>query len=129
MEWMIIVAVFAVGFYVGFKFNEKIMEMTFIEMIKRSGISDEQLEQLIRHWAPKMGDDADEILGTEPTTQIRIEQHEGTLYAYRKHDGVFLAQSVNSEGMIQLLADQFKDHQFTITSEDGADLIRTNPTT
>ena len=124
MEYAIYMVLFVVGFYLGYKVNEKIMETTFMHMLTKAGITDAQIDQFIRHWAPEMGEDADELLGTE-SVSIRVEQHSGVLYAFRKDNEEFLGQGPTSEELVKIIAQRFRDVKFTITEEDGAGLIKT----
>jgi hypothetical protein len=125
MDYLLYLLLFAAGFYIGFKVNEKIMEWTFISMMQQAGFTDQHLEKFIRHWAPKMGRDADaELDQHKATVSITIEQHGEMLYAYRKDDQGFLAQGTNREELLKTIADKFKDVKFTVTAEDGAEFIK-----
>lgn len=119
MEYLEYLILFAAGFYIGYKVNEKIMYWTFARMLEQADIKNADLDKFIRHWAPKMGDDADQVLGTEPV-KIKVEQHGGMLYAYTKDADEFLAQAADGKELVDIIAQRFKDTKFTITKEDGA---------
>jgi len=58
-----------------------------------------------------------------PEIKIKIEQHSGKLYAYRKDTGEFLAQGVDKEELIAELTRLNLSVRLVTTAEDGSGLI------
>ena len=48
---------------------------------------------------------------------------------FRKDTNEFLAQGTTAQALLDALTQRFKDMEFTITKEDGAELLKENPTT
>jgi len=56
---------------------------------------------------------------------IKLEQHGGQLYAYRKDTSEFLAQAPNLEQLKTVIGHNLKHSvRLIIADEDGADLVR-----
>ena len=69
----------------------------------------------------------------EPVTQlpevnIVVESVNGRLYVYRKETSEFLAQGVNYDEILAALRLKFSEVRIAVTKEDGAELLKENPT-
>ncbi len=113
-----------VAFYLGFKFNEKIMWFTFGRMMKDAGITNKELDKFLGHWAPELKREVDNI--EQPQIEIRLEQHNQTLYAFRKDNDQFLGQGPDQETLFKIIADRFQNEKFVIKQGDGAELLQKN---
>lgn len=118
MDYFIIAAI---AFYLGYKLNEKIMWFTFGKMMKEAGITNKQLDQFINHWAPGLNDEVKSL--SESAIEIRLEQHNNILYAYRKDNEEFLGQGPDQETLFKIITDRFQNHKFVVHSADGAELL------
>lgn len=123
MDYLIIAVV---AFYLGYKLNEKIMWFTFGKMMREAGITNKELDKFIGHWAPELKREIDAEEDTQ--VEIRLEQHNQTLYAYRKDNEEFLGQGPNQEELFQTIADRFKNVKFVLRQGDGAELLQKNNT-
>ena len=126
----------AVGFYVGWKLNEVIMTFTFRRIIEQLDIKPEALKAL----ATKLGIDLPEEDVTAstpgstdgnseddmPTLEIRLEQHNDVLYAYRKDTGQFLGQGATKELLIERMGQDLQQVRLLISRDDGAALVGEN---
>jgi hypothetical protein len=127
MDYLSYILLFGLAFYLGYKFNEKIMYLTFSKMLKDAGITNKELDKFINHWAPEIGiereadDDADRI-------EIRVERHGEVLYAFRKDNEQFLGQGTDLDSLTKIIAERFRDANFILRSGDGAELVKSNPT-
>ena len=121
---------FLVGFVAGWALGSKITEMihviSFKKIMEDLDISDQQLKKLAQRNGldlPENDSETNELVVCE----IRIEQHQGQLYAYRKSDDHFLGQGTDKDTLIKRLKQQFqKDTKLVITEEDGAKYIAQN---
>lgn len=126
----------AVGFYVGWKLNELIMLFTFRRIIEQLKIKPEDLKEL----ATKLGivlPEEDVTASTPgstdgnseddmPTVEVRLEQHNNVLYAYRKDTGQFLGQGATKELLIERMGERLQQVRLLISQEDGAQLVGEN---
>lgn len=126
----------AVGFYIGWKVNEVIMLFTFRRIIEQLDIKPEALKSL----AAKLGIvlPEDDVTATHagatdgnseedlPTLEIRLEQHNDVLYAYRKDNDQFLGQGATKELLIERMGERLNQVRLVIAQEDGAQLVGEN---
>lgn len=113
-----------VAFYLGYKVNEKIMYITFSKMMKEAGITNKELDKFIGYWAPGLTQGPE--LADEPQVEIRLEQHNDVIYAYRKDNEEFLAQGGNQDELFKKIGERFQDVKFVIHQADGAELLQKN---
>jgi hypothetical protein len=106
---------------VGWKASQWWHVIAFKKILEDLGISPQQLEKLNSQLI-----DAD----TEPEDQepqivveVRLEQLDGVILAYRKSDDQFLAQGPDRDSLIQRLTENLTPCRVVIAKEDGADLI------
>ncbi|MFZ9717626.1 MAG: hypothetical protein ACO3CH_09260 [Ilumatobacteraceae bacterium] len=118
--------VFAVGFWLGSLFRGAWMALSFREILKDLGVTDQQLRNL----AQKNGLDLAEPEPTArdenanlPVLEVRVEQQPEGLFAYRKSDSQFLAQGRDRETLMQNLVNNLTNVRVVVAKEDGADLI------
>lgn len=118
--------VFAVGFWLGSLFRGAWMALSFREILKDLGVTDQQLRNL----AKKNGLDLDEPEPTArdekddlPVLEVRIEQHPEGLFAYRKEDNFFIAQGKDRTTLMENLVNNLTNVRVVVAKEDGADLI------
>lgn len=115
MEYFI---AFALGCYLAHKITAAWNHYTFREILKDLGVTEQQLREL----ASRMGQplpDAEKIKLEE--IEIRIEEHAGTLYAYRMDTDQFLGQGPDREGLIQRLTENLTNVRLVVAKEQGAD--------
>lgn len=115
-----IIVAFIVGAIVGWKVNDALFKYTFGKMLNDAGVTDAKLAQFIKHWQPIVEQESG-ISPVEDKISIKIEQHNGVLYAFRKDTDAFLGQAATAEELIDVLKDKAHNGQeFTCTDEDGA---------
>ena len=124
MDAILLLVGFAIGWAVGSKITEVIHVMSFKKIMEELEISDQQLKKLAKANGIDLPENDSETNELE-VCEIRIEQHQGQLYAYRKSDDHFLGQGTDRDTLIERLKSQFqKDTKLVITEEDGANLIK-----
>jgi hypothetical protein len=60
--------------------------------------------------------------------EVKLEQHGGQIFAYRKSDDTFLAQGTDRDSLIERLNQTMRPCRILIDKEDGADLLQKNNT-
>lgn len=123
MDYLSYLLLFAVAFYLGFKFNEKIMYLTFSKMMKDAGITNKELDKFINHWAPDLAEGPD-LDSEEDRIEIKVEKHGGVLYAFRKDNDQFLAQGADLDALTKIVTERFSDVKFVLRTGDGAELVK-----
>lgn len=115
-----------VGFYIGWKLSSIWSQITFSEILKDLNISEKQLRKL----AEEKGFTLD---GEEPAPEaephleeieVKIEQHQGQLYAFRVDNDQFLGQGASREDLIKRIAESMNDVKLIIREENGAALMK-----
>jgi hypothetical protein len=97
------------------------------EMLKDLGIKDSDLTALLKKQNQKLGieDPEEEEL---PTIEVKLEQHQGQIYAFHKGTNEFLGQGTSREDLIDHISKRMKNVKLTISQDDGADLLQKNNT-
>lgn len=119
---LIYIIIFAAGFYVGYKVNDYFTRMAVHSMLEDMGITPEQMKQIERKAIAAAAED-DEGL---PIIEIRIEEHSGVLYAFRKDNDEFLGQGATREALIDRLGEKLRQVKLSIAQADGAAFIGEN---
>jgi hypothetical protein len=91
--------------------------MVFKQILEDLRITDKELMEL-----RDQDDEEDDSI-----VEIKLEQHQGQIYAYRKDNDQFLGQGTDRESLINRLRQEFTEGQeikLIIREEDGADLIK-----
>jgi hypothetical protein len=119
MELMIITVL---AFAIGWKASQWWHVIAFKKLLEDLGVSQQQLEKLHSQLTEVPGFDPEP---QEPQTvvEVRLEQLDGVILAYRKSDSQFLAQATDRESLIQRLTENLTPCRVVIAKEDGADLI------
>lgn len=120
------IAIFIVGWIIGHKVCSMWNHITFREILKDLGVTDQQLKDLASSKGLDMPlVDADSSQEQQrPVVEIKIEQHQGILFAFRKDNDQFLAQGTDREALIQRLTENLTPCRVIVAKEDGADLIQ-----
>ena len=107
---------------VGWKASQIWHVIAFKKILDDLGISQQQLEKLEGQLSAVPGFDPDP---EEPQTvvEVRLEQLDGVILAYRKSDSQFLGQGPDRDSLIQRLTENLTPCRVVIAKEDGADLI------
>ncbi len=107
----------AVGIWVTDRFHRRIMR-DFLEAMQ---FTDQDLQRLKQRLSDKyMGETESQI----DIVEVKLEQHSGTILAYRKDTDQFLGQGSDREALIQRLTENLTPCRVIIAQEDGADLLQ-----
>lgn len=126
MDAILFLLGFVVGCVLGGKVATAIHLMSFKKIMEELDISEQQLKKLAVANGIDLPENDSETTELE-VCEVRIEQHQGQLYAYRKDNNHFLGQGADRDSLIERLKQQFqKDTKLVITEEDGAKYITQN---
>jgi hypothetical protein len=119
------IAIFIIGWIVGHKVCQVLNHMTFREILKDLGVTDQQLRDLAQRKGVDMPLVEPEKAPAEPqnVVEIKIEQHEGILFAFRKDNDQFLAQGPDREQLVARLTENLTPCRVVVSKEDGAELL------
>jgi hypothetical protein len=126
MDTLILIMIAVIfGYMVGRSVSNLINAMTFREILKDLGIKDADIEKL----REKLDSDEpikDSITGEIELTplEIKLEQHQGVIYAYRVKDDQFLGQGKNRDELIESLKKNLTNVRVIVAEENGAKLIQ-----
>jgi septal ring factor EnvC (AmiA/AmiB activator) len=111
------------SFWVGYKIASLISAAAFRDILRDLGVSDEKIANLSRKY--DTSDTEDEKVTPQLTEiEVKIEQCQGQLYAFRADNDQFLGQGVDRESLIKRLAESMVDVRLIIREENGAALIK-----
>ncbi len=109
------------GLFVGWKAAERFHTAMISDILERAGVTPEKLQSMMVELGKEMDEEVDEQGLT--VVEIRIEQHNDTLYAYRKDNEEFLGQGPTKEALIERMGEKLRDVRLVVTPEDGAGLL------
>lgn len=117
---------FALGWSIGAKVTRAIMQRVFSEVLNDLNINADNLKALAEKYGMKVTKVESNEAGEEhEVVEVKIEEHHGQLYAFRKDTDKFLGQGANREELIERLKHEFSGTVNMIVREaDGAELIR-----
>jgi hypothetical protein len=126
---MDIIIIAAIAFWLGARFRAVFDRILFREILKDLGISEQQLRNLARDKQALIDDPdntpaAPAAAAPQDHIEIRVEQHQGQLYAFRLDNDRFLAQGSSPDDLIARIAESYKNTKFTVAKDQGADLMK-----
>lgn len=125
------ILVLVLGIIIGFRVNSYINLMAMREMLKDLGVTNEDLTRLLKKQHEKLGLTMEEDTSSEPqleVIEVRLEQHQGQLYAFRKDNDTFLGQGVDRDSLIDHISKSMKNVKLVISHDDGGELLQKNNT-
>ena len=125
MEYFI-VGIFA--FVLGWKLGMEVHARIFAKMLEELGVTEKDLDGLIKNRKKEQGEEPvsqeeieEELLEEIP---VKIEQHQGQLYAFRVDNDAFLGQGADRESLIKRLTETMNGVRLTISEENGSKYIK-----
>ena len=113
------------GWWAGSAWTAMILRSGFQKILKELGVTDQQLKKLARDHG--MGAEEASSSADEPQLaeiEIKLEQHQGVIYAYQIQDGKFLGQGVDRDELVESLKKNLANVRLIIAEEHGARLIK-----
>jgi len=124
-EYILILAGFIIGYVVGKAVTNWTNTVAFRELLKDLNVSNDQLMKVKAKIDKDLQDSTDAPEEVELTAmEIKVEQHQGQLYAFRKDNDQFLGQGRNREELIEHLKKNLTNVRLIISEEDGGKLIQ-----
>ena len=125
-----IVLSLVLGFVIGWRINQFLQLIAFKRILQELGISEVDMRRLAKKNGIELPDEPRDpepaAPGPQPVIEIRIEQHQGQLFAWRLDTDQFLAQGQDSEGLQQILQERFRDSRIVVRRDQGGDLLQKN---
>ncbi len=125
---LLIVLAFALGWWLGHKATALWLQISFREILRDLGVTEQQLRTLAQKNDIKIPTEnpRDSITGEVTLTpmEIRIEEVGGTLYAYRLDNSQFLGQGTDREALIERLKENLTNVRLIVAEENGAGFIK-----
>ena len=125
-EYIIAIVCFALGWSLGSRVTRLILQRVFSEVLKDLNIGPDNLRSLADKYGMNMTKIETDDKGEDvEVVEVKIEEHHGQLYAFRKDTDKFLGQCATREEFIERLKHEFSGTVKMIVREaDGADLIK-----
>lgn len=127
MEYFIVgIVAFVVGWRLGMEVHARI----FAKMLEELGVTEEALDRLLKNLKKEQGKEEPEASQEEIEEElleeipIKIEQHQGQLYAFRVDNDAFLGQGADRESLIKRLTETMNGVRLTVSEENGSRYIR-----
>jgi hypothetical protein len=116
---------FVVGFYLGKIMMRVQLTLAFIMMLKDLKISEQDLRNLQNKLKGELDPEAAAENSSEEldVIEIKLEQHSGVIYAFRKDNDQFLGQGANQEDLVRRLGEKMRNVRLLISREDGGELM------
>ena len=117
LDYLTLAVFFALGVFVGISisnaFNRYVMR-SLLEELKITPADLKKLEnRLLESIREKDPEAYAEIMkrkdGDQPIVRIKLEQHQGTLYAYREDTNEFLGQGTDKESLVTSIGHRMKN--------------------
>ena len=111
-----------IGSWISHLFHRSIMR----EFLKELGYdTEEKLKQLHDRLAEKLTADNSAALDGKPVIKIRLEQHQGIIFAYREDDSSFIGQGNTREDLVASIMHRIRGCTIEIVN---GELLRENNT-
>ena len=109
-----------VGVFVGWRINDQLHTSLTTDLLKTVGVTESDLRQAIT----KLQSDSSED-GELPRVEVRIEEVDGGLYAYRIDTQEFLGQGTDQTTLLDRINELNKTNFILVVSQsNGADLLK-----
>jgi hypothetical protein len=113
------------GWWAGSAWTAMVLRSGFQKILKELGVTDQQLKKLARDNGFEVEDRKESQTEPELTAmEIKLEQCQGVIYAYRIDDDQFLGQGKNRDELIESLKKNLANVRLIIREENGAELVK-----
>lgn len=98
----------------------------FADMLEKLGVTEKDLDKLLKKVQAEGGEASQEEIEEELLEEIpiKIERHQGQLYAFRVDNDAFLGQGTDRESLIKRLTESMTGVRLTISEDHGSKYIR-----
>jgi hypothetical protein len=123
---LVVVVLMSLGFILGAWVSSIFHRSIMREFLKELGYdTEEKLKQLHDRIARKLTADNSAAVAGEPVIKIRLEQHQGILFAYREDDQTFVGQGNTREDLVASIMHRIRGCTVEIVN---GELLRENNT-
>jgi len=127
MEYLIGFALLLIGIFIGIKLSDAFHRIMISKILLDLGITPEQLKQMETKLLDELkAEDPEayqEIIATKSNTaagktlvRVKLEQHQGVLFAYREDDMTFIGQGTDQDSLIASITHRLKGVTVEITN-------------
>lgn len=111
--------VLILGIIIGWRLSAAFTRITMFSILKDMGITESQLKAQMRKYEGDANPEPQEEL---TTIEVKLEQHQGQIYAFRSDTDTFLGQGRDRDSLIDDLKGKLKNVRLVIV--EGNDLIK-----
>ena len=116
MEWLTYILILLVGFLIGWHLHASVFTKIMRDMLEVFGVSEADMIRALERMKEKQADNV---------CNIRVEQDEAGIRAYRVHDDLFLAQANDPDTLVERIIDKVGKGVYVQCSiENGGDIFR-----
>jgi hypothetical protein len=122
---MEIIVVVVMAFVIGWKLSQAWHLLGFRKILEALKISNRDLDRLAKDAGIDLAQEPPkpQVDSDMPTLEVRIEQTDLGLFAYRKDNSLYLARGEDREELMRNLVNNLTNVRVIVSKEDGADLI------
>ncbi len=116
-----LILVFVAGVILGHRISSAVSQAAFKKILEELRVSEQDMRDLARRNGiilPEPTADTEEL----EEIHIKLEQHQGIIYAFRKDTDQFLGQGSDRESLINRLKQNLNNVRLVI--DEGAELIK-----
>lgn len=126
IETVLVVVLMTLGFIIGCWISSIFYRSVIREFLKELGYdTPERLRELHDRIADKLTADNSAALDGKPVIKIRLEQHQGIIFAYREDDQTFIGQGNTREDLLASIMHRIRGCTVEIVN---GELLRENNT-
>jgi hypothetical protein len=123
---LVVVVLMSLGFVLGAWISSIFHRSIMREFLKELGYdTPEKLRELYDRLALKLTADNSAAVAGKPVIKIRLEQHQGIIFAYREDDSTFLGQGNTREDLVASIMHRIRGCTVEIVN---GELLRENNT-
>ena len=113
------------GFWAGMTVANIWNRIIFKDILNDLGINNRQLVKLAQQGGYDLKVEPEEAsVPTITSIDIKLEQHQGQIYAFRLDNDEFLAQGWNQEDLQAALTRRLNNARFVVSEDNGAALLK-----
>ena len=123
---LVVVVLMTLGFIIGAWVSNIFYRSVMREFLKELGYdTEEKLRELHDRIADKLTADNSAAVDGDPVIKIRLEQHQGVIFAYREDDSTFIGQGNTREDLLASIMHRIRGCTVEIVN---GELLRENNT-
>ena len=123
---LVVVVLMSLGFIIGAWISSIFYRSVIREFLKELGYdTPEKLRELHDRIADKLTADNSAAVDGDPVIKIRLEQHQGVIFAYREDDSTFIGQGNTREDLLASIMHRIRGCTVEIVN---GELLRENNT-